>query len=296
MLGLDFYGDFVTYNTEIAISNIYDIKLKNTIVDEIKIDESILEYTNSTKEEWGYDTLLLGTFENTLEAGNVNNNGVPIEFIRFKKRKIDSLEWTTVQDISFNTLEHLYSITDRLCQATEEYEYAVVPLTSGVEGKESLVQIQCDFEGLWLVDKSQGVQFYYDLKYSDIENVTKVGVFEPLQSQYPYTQTTATDYRKSSISANIISADTLDGNTSENKQFNLKQERLLRESVFAFLKNRKPKILKDGCGRYYMIMVLGSPSETPMNETKGAIASAKFDWIEVGNAFDNDTLKSANLV
>jgi hypothetical protein len=324
-LGLDFYGENSYYNTEINISNLANIQIQNCILDEIKVDEEINELYDSTvtkneepsgygdgyygeggfgegipnivyrlnytKEEWGYDSIILANFANTLEAGNIsNNNGMPIEYIRFKKRKINELEWVVVSNIPYNALEHIYSIQDRLCQSTEEYEYEVVPVTSGMEGKESTTKITCDFEGLWLVDKNQGVQFNYDLEYSDIEHVTKVATFEPLQSQYPYTQTTATDYKQSSISATIISADTLNGNNTDGKQINIRQERLLRESIFTFLKNRKPKILKDGNGRYYMVMILGSPREKPMNELQGAIVGTQFDWIEVGDAFNNDTL------
>jgi hypothetical protein len=331
-LGLDFYGENSYYNTEINISNLANIQIQNCIVDEIKVDEEINDLYNSTvtkteessgygdgyygdggfgegipnivyklnynKDEWGYDTVLLSLFTNEtlLEAGNINNNGVEVEYIRFKKRKADSLVWQTISDISFNSNNQLYSIIDRLVQSTEQYEFACVPLTSGIEGRESTVQIQCDFEGLWLVDKTQGIQFYYDLEYGEIENVTQVAVHQPLQSLFPYVQTSATDYHKSSISATIISADTLNRNTTDGSQINIRQERLLRESIFAFLKNRKPKILKDGNGRYYMVMILGSPREKPMNELQGAIVGTQFDWIEVGDAFDNDTLKSANLV
>jgi hypothetical protein len=299
-LNLDFYGDLTAYNTQIEISNINDVQISNSKIDEIRVDEEILSYTNSNKSSWDYNTILLAPFNNEtqLEAGNIvpSDSAMPIEYIRFKKRLLSSLSWMIIEDVPFNPSNRLYSIIDRLCQSTEEYEYSVTSLTSGIQGKENTVQILCDFEGVWLVDKIQGVQFNYNLEYSDIESVTKVATFEPLQSQYPYTQTTATDYHKSSIGATIISADTLNGNVTNNRQMNIKQERLLRESIFTFLKNRKPKILKDGNGRYYLIQILNSPRETPMNELQGAIAGVKFDWIEIGDAFNNDTLKSANLV
>lgn len=290
-MGLDFYGDSVGYNTEIAITNINDIVFSKCIIDEIKIDDVALAYTNSNKEEWNYDTILLAKFENTLEAGNIQNRGVPIEYLRFKKRKKDSLKWNVIADIPFEETENIYNLSDRIVQGTELYEYAVVPLTSGIEGAENRTEIECSFDGLWLVDKTQGIRFFTNLEYSDIENVTKVAVFEPLQSKYPYTQTLATDYHKSSISSVVISDNTLDGNG-----INARQERLLRENIFAFLKNRKPKMLKDGLGRCYLIMILGSPKEKPFNSVAGAIAGVSFDWIEIGDAFNDDDLRNANLI
>jgi hypothetical protein len=295
-LGLDFYGDNIAYNTEIVISNIYNIQLMKSIVDEIKIDDTIANYTNSAKEEWSYDTVLLGDFKDqSLEAGNIDNKGVAVEYIRFKKRRKSTLEWMNVADINYNRLEQLYSYVDRFVQSTEEYEYAIVPLTSNIEGEESTIEVYCEYDGLWLVDRSQGVKFFYNLEYSEIENVTKVGLFEPLQSKYPYTQTNATDYHSGSVSATIISDSTLSGDTN-GRQINIRQERLLRESIFAFLKNRKPKILKDGNGRYYLVMILGSPRELPNEDVAGAIANIEFEWIEIGDANNSIDMKNANLL
>jgi hypothetical protein len=57
-----------------------------------------------------------------------------------------------------------------------------------------------------------------------------------------------------------------------------------------FLKNKKPKILRDSAGRYYLISITGNPKEIPNNGLQGSIAEVDFQFVEIGNPYDSKTI------
>ncbi len=276
IIGLDTYGDEeMIHQITNPIANIYRLELQNCVVDTIKIDsDGSLPYS-SLKEEWLYSTVFLADFKNNLEAGNIDNKGLPIEYIQFKKRNIDDLAWETIITLPFNSLETIYTFTDRLVQSTEQYEYAIIPITASVEGEYTSANIECSFEGTWLCDRVDGYQLLYNLQYDAIENVVPSKVFNPL-SQYPIVVYGENDYKKGSIKSLVLS-NNYDG------KINPRQERLTREQLMKFLKNKKPKILKDYAGRYYVVSVIGNPQEFPNNNLSQTISDVSFDWVEIAD-------------
>lgn len=289
VIGYDLYGGGY-FDARQYMNDIYTAELKNGVFDEWKMDEVLLEYSVD-KSDWGYDTVMLATFNNTLEAGNVQNEGEHIEYLRFKRRSKDRLKWVTVAQIPFDKTRKLYTVLDRMVQAQEEYEYAVVPLTNDIEGRETMGEIVCDFDGLWLVDRENSHQLMYDLDYGSIESTNKTTILEPLDSKYPFVTTNAIDYKKGSIKARLLSDKTIEKGIPD-----YRSERLLRERIMDFISNRRPKILKDGMGRYYLVSIIGSPTEVPDNRLNTGIADVSFDWVEIGDAHDTDTLERADLV
>lgn len=278
------------FDTRLYINNIYTAELKNGVFDEWKIDEIVGEY-NTEKDEWGYDTVLLATFNNTLEAGNVQNEGKQIEYIRFKRRSKDKLRWTTFAQIPYDNIKKLYQVIDRLVQAQEDYEYAIVPVTANIEGRETMADILCEFDGVWLVDKNNSHQLLYNLEYGSIESVNKTAILEPLQSKYPFVTTSPINYKQSNVQAKLLSDKTIEQGTP-----NYKSERLLREKIMGFVNNKKPKILKDGMGRYYLVSIIGNPKEIPVNQLDGGVVDVAFDWVEIGDAHDTNTLERLDLI
>lgn len=89
LVGLDGFGyndggQFCLIN---SVNNITKLQIQNGIYDEIFIDEDITLPYNINKETWRATTVIKATFKNNLEAGNITNEGIPIEKLRFKKEK-----------------------------------------------------------------------------------------------------------------------------------------------------------------------------------------------------------------
>lgn len=281
------------FNSSICIDNIYRIECCHCKIDELKIDEDLNVLYNSNKQEWDYNTVLQAKFQDNLEAGNISNKGIPIEFIQFRKREIGTLEWRDIATFKYDTVTKLYQYMDRYVQSTEEYEYAVVPITANVIGKATTARIICDFDDLWLVGKDKQIKLRYDNKQGDYENITQETLIEPIGSQYPIMCIGSTNYAKTSLEATIISDEQVSSYSGSIQD--KRHERIVRDNVLKFLRDNKPKIYKTGSGKF-MLVKLSSVREKPINEVGGVIASISAEMTEIGNPTVQDDLRKSGLI
>ena len=61
------------------------------------------------------------------------------------------------------------------------------------------------------------------------------------------------------------------------------------------MKNKKPKIYRDGNGNIFLVSLLGNPTEEHQNGING-ISKVSFALAEIGNYEDTDTLINAGLL
>jgi len=261
----------------------------NCILDEIKIDEAILEY-NATKQEWGFDTLFQPKFKGTLEGGDVGNKGMAIEYIAIEKRKFDTLKWDRVALIPYKSTQILYEYIDKYVQSTQDYEYAVLPLTSGIKGEANIEKITCDFDYMWLVDKNSQIKLKCNVKQSDYTTNESMTTVEPLEGNYSIIFENDLSYIKSSITATIASDELIDNNS-----INKVHERKIRDNVLQFLRDKKPKIYKTSNGQFLLVK-LSNVKETPMQQLNYNISDVSFDITEIGNPNDINDLEQMGLV
>lgn len=278
IIGLGAFGDETSlFNTLVPANNFERIEVTDVIIDEIYMGEETDNY-NTEKQEWGFDTVLIGKFAGSLECGNVENRGMPIEKLVFKKRLKTELEWQDMIIFDYDLLTNIYSHIDYIVQSTEEYEYMIAPYTSGVMGTSIFDEILCAFDGTFIVDKEKSYQIVYDLEYGNITYNIPHAVIETF-SPYPTTiYSGQTKYKSGNIQALILSSETVDSST-----INARQERLTRDDFLKFINDKKPKILKDYGGRHYMISIFESV-ESPKNELGQAISNISFSWVECGDA------------
>jgi hypothetical protein len=286
-IGLSAFGsgdDDNGFYTMIA-SNVFNkVKLNNMELDEI-FATSDTSIDNFLRQEWDENTLFLGKFENSLEAGNVDNNNIPIEYLIIKKRKKTDLTWQDIYKITFDINISKYEYIDNLVQANQTYEYALVPVTANVIGEFISAEVKCEFDGTFVVDKNESYQFLYNLEYGDIINNSPATVINTF-SKYPTVLYSGEiDYKSGKIKSLVLSNDFIDSG-----QVDYISNRTLTDNLIKFLKNKKPKILKDASGRYYMIAVLGEPTESPNNVLNQSISEVSFSWVECGDANDAQTL------
>lgn len=280
IIGIDAYGDqeAMAFQTLTVVNRFYRMQLGGAIFDEVFADKETSGLLAFNEQDWSYLTVLKGGFKNSLEAGNLQNAGVPIEGLQIRKRRIDSLTWVDLILIPFNLQNSVYEFYDRICQATQVYEYMVVPVTSNVYGSSVTEQIECEFSDTFVIDRDTSYRLYCNLEYGDIQNVLPNTVVETFQ-KYPTVLYGQPDYHRGSVKALILT-----DNTVSTGVINNRQERLNREQMMSFFKNKKPKILKDGSGRYYLVAIVGNPTETPSNQLNQAISDISFEWVQIDDA------------
>ena len=282
IIGYDLYGNSnaMVFQTINPIGSIYRIELTDSIIDEVEVRKRTDLIYSSTKEEWTYDTLLLAKFQNNLEAGNISLGGMLVEKIMLKKRRVEDLVWQDLISYTIQDGVNVYQFVDRLVEAGTEYEYAILPIGEGnFEGQYNVDRIVAEFEGTYICDKDNIFRLLYNLEYGDIENIISSSVIETF-AQYPVVSYGNLDYRQGSIQCLLLSDVTVDSG-----DIDLAQEKMLRKQVMQFLKNKKPKILKDNSGNYLMIAIIGSPKEIPNNDLAQQIYNISFDWVEIGNPY-----------
>lgn len=279
IFGLDAFSLY-SFEKMVYVGDIERIELSNMKVDYIKGDEEIKTPITS-KEQWGLNTRILADFNGDLEAGNITmDNGMPIEKIKVRKRKLESMEWLDVVDLDFYPNKEHYNWTDRLVNSSVEYEYAIAPMSSGgVLGREIVSAITCDFNGVWVLGRD-GKQFNlsYNVEIGDTENITKNSTHETIGGRYPiFIENGNVNYRRCSVKATIVSDKTL-----ENNDVDIASERKLREALQEFLYQKKPIIYKDCTGNFIFAKVdLNSIKFTPIEK---GLYDISFSVVEIGDA------------
>ena len=292
IIGLDAFGDDTApFDLIVSSSEITSVEISDMIIDEVYMERGTTNF-NITRQEWNNNTILLGKFQGTLEAGNITNAGVPIERVVFRRRFSDELTWTNIATFNYSSTQLLYEFIDNIVQATAEYEYTIAPLTSGTLGANIITaSITCDFNSTFISDRTNSYQLIYNLEYSDINYNVPSTVFEPF-TKYPFVVYAGeTDYRTGQIQVQILS----DSSISNPGTLDARAERINRDGYVAFINNKRPKILKDHGGRFYLV-TLTNIFESPDNQFNQTKSNVTFTWTEIGNAFDQNDLVNNGLI
>lgn len=286
------YDDLGVFQTDNNVGTPTEVKIVDSIVDELYIKTDTSTVFSTTKESWQPSTIIKAPFISDLHGGNINLNGLTITELRFKRKKIDELEWTKFVTVPYDSTKSFYEIVDRVCESFETYEYAVVPYGGGLEGDYKIKQVEVEFYNCYIFDKLNNYQLIYDLELSDIPYNIPSSTIETLGAKYPIVVYPSNlNYRSSSVKCKIVS----DSTAILGGKIDGKQEKLLRNSIMAFLTNKKPKIIKDGSGNMLLISIIGSPKVIPYNELNQLIYDLSFDFVEIGT-FDETTLTNAGLL
>ena len=293
-IGLDFYGleeSGTTFQTNVADTDYIELHIENGLVDEVYADDNTnFEFTTNKPTEWNFSTILDGKFDNSLEAGNISGQGYSIQSIKIQKRKIDDSKWIDVAILPYNSSFEDYNIIDNYVANDESYIYALIPITSTVLGERVLSnQVDVEFEGMFLSDKTHNYHLLYDVNAPDITHNTVSNVFELPASKYPIVTTSQIDYVSFPVEATVVTEGSSYG------QIDIKAEKRARENLMNFIKNRKPKVYRDDLGEIRLIMVTDKPQIVPLDGARG-IAKVSFNATEIGDINDSETLIECDLI
>ena len=289
LIGYDMVGGYYPFDANISSYDYTLLEIEDVIIDEASADLGNKEFTVD-KGVWQSNTAFLATFNNTLEAGNLSMGDTDVDTLRFKKRKKGTMEWLLIDDMPYEKEQQIYVVRDRLARANIEYEYAIVPVVGGdIEGEPITNSIVAMHEGLWVVDAETSVNIFCEVDYGNIAHNTNIATFELLDNQYPLVIAGELDYLSGTTSGRLLTQESWNQH-----KMDYEAEMNFREFVFKFMKNGKPKIMKNNTGRYYLIAV-NNVSEQPY-KLDDASVTISFNWVEIGDAEDLQTLVDCDLL
>lgn len=270
--------------------------LSNMIVDMVDIEESLDIDNSIIKPEFGLSTALLADFKNNLEGGNFSNQGIQIQYLRFKRRKIGELKWQTMLDIEFDKNIENYDIMDYFVENATDYEFSLVPVTQSQEGNGVTGEIETEYFSLFLTGRdSNGILHNYplrfDLSLSDITlNEDKV-IQKTLSSKYPAFMNGESQYLSGSITADLISPVTI----KQNGLVNMKVENAYREAFEEFIHSGKAMLIRNHS--FYILGVLSEPKKNPIFNGEVGLGLWVFNmaFTEIDDAQDMQILKDNDI-
>jgi hypothetical protein len=276
------------------VNNINNIKIQNGIFDYFNMTNDVTSaYSTDKPTAWDYLTLMNCNFDGTINAGNVAFNLSSVDGFKIKRRKTTDFNWVTLGFLSVSSTEQTtFTFQDNLAASLQEYEYAFVPVISGVESDYITSTITTNFSGVFICDLDTIYRFYAGVSYGDADQVQKVGVYEPFGKKYPVVVSNAiTNYHKGSVSGTILNSDFITTNNID--RLAIVQE---RKDLIDFLTNKKAKILKDWNGAEWLCCVVGTPSTAYVNNYGMGIANVGFDYVEVGDSNTQSDLYNSGIV
>lgn len=292
-LGYNFFSDgnsLDPYPT--SLENITNLTIQNGIYDEVYLTKDTIEdYSTIKPTDWGLYTILLAQFEGNLDGGNLAGAVQQMDSIRIKRRKVGEFDWVTLKVVPINTAADLSFVGEDLyAEYDTDYEYAWVPVLNGIEGNYVTAEITSKFNGVFIADADTIYKFYAGVTYGSAQSVQQVGMFTPLNQKYPiYVANSQTDFMTGSISGQIM------GRYEDTHEFNRKEMVQERDALLKFLKNKKPKIIKDDNGNQWLVFITGTPSVSFDARWGNGMMNVSFDWGEVGDSNDTQDLQNAGL-
>ena len=276
------------------VSQIHETKIENGIYDHFNVSENVDKPYNPIKPtEWDWETILDCNFNNNISAGNVDQITKDITGYRLKRRKVGEFEWTTIKEEQIERLADLsFVFNDNIALNFTDYQYAYVPMMSGVEGEYIVEQIATNFKGVFICDLDTVYKLYSGVAYGNNDQMRQVGIFTPYGRQYPVIISNGLqNYQTGSIQGKVVPYD-FEATGNLDRQEIVKRKNLLLK----FLTNGKPKVVKDWNGESWLCIITGNPSISYDNSYGMGICDISANWTETGKADDKSDLFINGLI
>lgn len=290
-LGKTFCGARNTIDrTSTNVSSIDSFKIKNGIYDDLYISKNTNRiYETTIPTVWNFDSLLYATFENSLNAGNVDFTLDQVSSIRIKRREKGTFNWITLFEIIISDENDFYfEKFDRYARSNIEYEYASIPVLNGVEGLSYNNSVLSEFEGLAIIEKEVAFKTILEVNLQSQKNRPNT-IVNTIDRKFPFVVSNGmNNYYSGSANGLFVETDYTTG------QFKTENGWAYRDQLMEFLQNGKPKILKHYDGRMWLVAIVGDPSEQVDGHPDKVITY--FEWVEVGDCNSSRDLYDNNFI
>lgn len=289
--GLTFCGAKYTLDsTPTNVSNINLVTIKNGIYDDLYISKNTnREYAPTIPTQWDFNTMLYASFENSLNAGNVDYVISEITLIRVKRRVKNTFTWITLFEVPISGESDIhFERFDFYAQSGVEYEYALIPVINGIEGNINVNSVLSEFEGIYIIEKEQAFKTILDVSVQSQKNRPNA-VVNTIDRKYPYVISNGKNNYYSGTATGVFIE--LDYDTC---QWKVDEGWKYREGLMEFLQNGQPKILKHEDGRMWLVMIVDNPSESASEHPDKAVTT--FNWVETGDCKSSHDLYDNGLI
>lgn len=228
-----------------------------------------------------------------IHTASPNPIGGDVKMLKLKRRKYGDFNWVTINSAAIIPTRP-YDVVwhDNLAQSGVTYEYAVVPVSSGVEGRYVTDNILARFNGLFICSKDKIYKLYEGIAYGSGQREQKVGVFEPYGRKYPIVTSNANiNYDTGSFSGLILPENYMETGKIDRKAI---VER--KDAILDFLTNKSAKIIKDFNTNIWLCMITGSPSVTYESSFGMGVVSIDASWVEIGDVNNSSDMYSAGFI
>ena len=264
-----------------SVNNITTTTIQNGIYDHFYVGYDVTsEYSHALPTAWDFNTIMDCNFENNISAGNIDDLTSNISGVKIKRREKGTFDWTTIKEIAVTSIDDLsFIFTDNLASNYTQYEYAYVPITGQTEGSYTVSEVYSKFKGVFICDVNTIYKFYADIEYGSTDSVQKIGTYEPFGRKYPVMVSNGLlGYDTGTVSALIVPK-----NFSETHEFDRQAITKERNTLFKWLTNKKPKMLKDWNSSEWLCIVTGNPQTDYESNYGMGIQRMTAEWTQTGD-------------
>ena len=264
-----------------SVNKITTTTIQNGIYDHFYAGYDVTsEYSHALPTAWDFNTIMDCNFENNISAGNIDDLTSNISGIKIKRREKGTFDWTTIKEIAVTSVDDLsFIFTDNLASNYTQYEYAYVPITGQTEGSYTVSEVYSKFKGVFICDVNTIYKFYADIEYGSTDSVQKIGTYEPFGRKYPVMVSNGLlGYDTGTVSALIVPK-----NFSETHEFDRQAITKERNTLFKWLTNKKPKMLKDWNGAEWLCIITGNPQTDYESNYGMGIQRMTAEWTQTGD-------------
>jgi len=248
------------------------------------MDSDVSAPADTNIPTWGHTTLMNAKFQNNILAGNVGFTLASISDMVIKKRKVDDYKWSTLYTFPVKTeADFDFFFNDVVVASNTTYEYAAVPIVNGVEGSYQTISVDVEFDGCFIVDKTNTYQVILDFASDNLTRQIKSTMIEPVNSKYPYVYYYGQSrYDKFSVTGAMIE---LNRNTC---QWDVDNGWRYRKAFRDFIDNQRTKIVKFYDGRIYLASAIDTINEATNGHPD--LVHTTVNFVEVGDVNSNEDL------
>ena len=293
VMGTNFVGgDLACALSPTDVKDITYVELKNGLYDCLYLTYDV-ESAPDEKciEGWDWNTILHAEFEDSTNAGNMDWNLSTVSHLLIKRKKKDEFRWKTIDVIEINSIEDFELIgIDYTNEAKTTYLYSCTPCLYGIEGTYSTVEVESDFDGVFICDKNQIFGTNVTDGFVDIVRNHPNTPTPTVHNKYPTNiKTSVANYNTGSCTGNFI--EITDGcelvTNDDRRRTSYQQE------IIDFLSNGNVKLLKNLDGRIYLCTIddqIQYSADTVYNNR-----TISFNFTEVGDSNSEADLYYAGL-
>lgn len=289
-LGMTFFSGKHTLDPPAThILPIERLTIRDGTFDQVYMSKSSEASIDETHNEWNEDTLLNAPFDDSVDAGNSGFSLRNTDTVIIKVREKGTFDWKVIYTKDINQIEDfdIYELYKYARGGDTAYEFMMASVSNGSENAQVFGEVTSSFEGFFVMDKENIVGTVYDLGDNNTVRNTLGEPLELLNEKYPtYITNANSNYTTGTTSGTFLALTEWD---AVDKPGGVR----LRKNAIDVLSDKKAHILKYNDGRIWLIKVNSQIQENRVQHDDQRQIS--FDWVEIGDVDDQETLYNLNL-